>query len=114
MNKRDKRIRKHRKIRMNLKGSAIRPRLYVFRSNTHMYASIVDDEHNKILVSVSDKDVTAKGKTKSEKAKEAGKLIAKKALESKIEKIVFDRAGFLFHGRIKAFAEGAREGGLKF
>ena len=113
MNKKDKRIKKHIKIKMNLKGRKGCPRLFIFRSNNHIYANIIDDDSNKILVSASDQEVKGK-KNKSDKAKETGKLIAKKAIEKKIEKIVFDRSGFLFHGRIKALAEGAKEGGLKF
>ena len=96
-------------------GTKERPRLFVFRSNQHIYAQLVDDETAKILMSASDKDLKpAKGEKKADVAKSVGKLIAKKALEAKIENIIFDRGGFLFHGRIKAVAEGAREGGLKF
>src|SRR6478736_4942427 len=105
--KRIKRLKKHRKIRMAMQGNTTRPRLFVFKSNNHIYATIIDDQKNKILFSVSDVEIKGK-KNKSEKAKEAGKLIAKKALEKKIEEIVFDRGGFVFHGRIKALAEGAR------
>ena len=113
--KNDKRIRRHKKIRMNMNGTKDRPRLFVFRSNQHIYAQLVDDDNAKILVSISDRDLKgSKGEKKSDMAKEVGKLIAKKAAESKIEKVVFDRGGILFHGRIKALADGAREGGLKF
>ena len=113
--KREKRIRKHKMIRSNMHGTKERPRLHIFRSNQHIYAQIVDDDKAKIILSVSDKDVkNAKKETKSETAKEVGKLIAKKAAEAKIDKIVFDRGGNIFHGRIKAVADGAREGGLKF
>ena len=110
-----KRIRRHKKIRKDLHGTKDRPRLCVFRSNQHIYAQLINDENAKVLMSVSDKDVKAKkGEKKSDMAKEVGKLIAKKAIENKIEKVVFDRGGFIFHGRVKALAEGAREGGLKF
>ncbi|MCX6720087.1 MAG: 50S ribosomal protein L18 [Candidatus Staskawiczbacteria bacterium] len=110
-----KRVRRHTKIRKNIHGTKDRPRLCVFRSNQHIYAQLINDEDVKILMSVSDKDLkTKKGEKKSEMAKEVGKLIAKKAIENKIEAVVFDRGGFIFHGRIKAVAEGAREGGLKF
>ncbi len=113
--KNDKRIRRHKKIRMNMHGTKDRPRLFVFRSNQHIYAQLVDDDKAKILLGASDKDVKAKkGEKKSDVAKEVGKLIAKKAMENKIEKVVFDRGGFIFHGRVKALAEGAREQGLKF
>ena len=110
-----KRIRRHKKIRKDLHGTKDRPRLCVFRSNQHIYAQLINDENAKVLMSVSDKDVKAKkGEKKSDMAKEVGKLMAKKAIESKIEKVIFDRGGFIFHGRVKALAEGAREGGLKF
>ena len=96
-------------------GTKDRPRLCVFRSNQHIYAQLINDENAKVLMSVSDKDVkTKKGEKKADAAKEVGKIIAKQAIESKIEKVVFDRGGFIFHGRVKALAEGAREGGLKF
>ena len=110
-----KRTRLHKKIRMSMQGTKERPRLCAFRSNQHIYAQIINDDDAKILASVSDKDLKAKkGEKKIDMAKEVGKLIAKKAIENKIEKVVFDRGGFIFHGRIKALAEGAREGGLKF
>jgi len=110
-----KRERRHKKIRARIQGTRSRPRLCVFRSNRHIYAQLVDDSKAKVLLSVSDKEVKAKkGFKKSDISKETGKLIAKKAAEKKIEKVVFDRGGLLFHGRIKALAEGAREGGLKF
>ena len=100
---------------MNIHGTKDRPRLFVFRSNQHIYAQLVDDDKAKILISASDKDLkTKKGETKSDIAKQVGKLIAKKAIENKIEKVVFDRGGIIFHGRIKALADGAREEGLKF
>jgi len=97
-----------------MRGTKDMPRLLVFRSNQHIYARLIDDDKAKIIMSASDKDLKSKKGKKSEIAKEVGKLIAKKALESKIEKVVFDRGGILFHGRIKALAEGAREGGLQF
>ena len=113
--KNDKRIRRHKKIRMVINGTKDRPRLLVFRSNQHIYAQLINDENAKILMSASDKDLKAKkGEKKGDIAKEVGKLIAKKAIESKIENIVFDRGGFVYHGRVKLLAEGAREGGLKF
>ena len=103
-------------------GTKERPRFFVFRSNQHIYAQLVDDGpegHSgytaKILMSVSDKDLKVSEKEKkSESAKQVGKLIAQKAKDAKIEKVVFDRGGTIFHGRIKAVADGAREGGLKF
>ena len=99
-----------------IRGTKEMPRLYVFRSNQHIYAKLIDDDKAKVLASVSDLEI--KAKPASAKgcgvAREVGKLIAKKAIEKKIEKVVFDRGGIIFHGRIKALAEGAREGGLKF
>jgi large subunit ribosomal protein L18 len=113
--KKDKRIRRHKKIRQSMHGSAQRPRLCVFRSNQHIYAQLIDDDNAKVLAHVSDISLKIKkGDKKSDTAKEIGKLIAKKAIENKIEKVVFDRGGIVFHGRIRALAEGAREGGLKF
>ncbi|MBI4709121.1 MAG: 50S ribosomal protein L18 [Candidatus Portnoybacteria bacterium] len=113
--KRQKRARRHRKIRARIFGTSSRPRLAVFRSNRHIYGQLIDDQRMSTLINISDLNIErAKGKKKIDLAKEIGMLLAKKALEKKIEKIVFDRAGFKFHGRIKAVAEGAREGGLKF
>lgn len=112
--RKDKKIRRHRKIRMNIHGTKDRPRLFVFRSNQHIYAQIINDENSKILVSTSDNDIKSSKGKKSEIAKEVGKMVAKIAKENKIEKVVFDRGGVLFHGRIKSLAEGAREGGLIF
>ena len=113
--KQEKRIRRHKRIRINMHGTKDRPRLFVYRSNQHIYAQLIDDGPAKILISASDKDIKAKkGEKKSDVAKQVGKLIAKKAVENKIEKVLFDRGGILFHGRIKALADGAREGGLIF
>lgn len=106
-----KRQRIHTRIRSKIAGTAVRPRLSVFRSAQHIYAQLVDDTTGKILVSVS--DMKMKGK-KAENAMEVGKLIAKDAVAKKIESVVFDRGGFVYHGRVKAVADGAREGGLKF
>jgi large subunit ribosomal protein L18 len=112
--KTEKRIRRHKKMRINMHGTKDRPRLFVFRSNQHVYAQLVDDDKEKILASVSDKDLKIKKGNKSELAKQVGVLIAEKAKESKIEKVIFDRGGNVFHGRVKALADGAREGGLQF
>ena len=100
---------------MTISGTKDRPRLFVFRSNKHIYAQLINDETAKVIASASDKDLTVKkGLKKTDAAKKVGELIAKKGIENKIEKVVFDRGGILFHGRVKAVAEGAREGGLKF
>ena len=112
-NKQIKRQKSHRKIRMKIVGAKDKPRLSVFRSANHIYAQLIDDDSGKVLVSASDVKIKMKGK-KADHAKEIGKLIAKEAAAKKIEKVVFDRGGFVFHGRIKAVADGAREGGLKF
>lgn len=107
------RKRRHAKIRKKVNGTATRPRLVVFRSLTHNYAQLVDDDKGVVLLSASDIKSKSKG-TKIEKSKEIGLEIAKKAQEKKIEEVVFDRNGYKYHGRVKAIADGAREGGLKF
>ena len=113
--KQEKRDRRHRRIRAKIQGTADRPRLFVFRSANHIYAQLIDDDKGRIIVSAQDLKVSAgKKKTKTDKAKEVGKLIAQKAVEKKVEKVVFDRGGYKYHGRVKSLAEGAREGGLKF
>ena len=103
-------------IRKHLSGSAERPRLVVFRSLKHIYAQIIDDEIGKTLVSMSTKakGETFEGKTKTQLSREVGLKLAKKAVEAGISTVCFDRAGFQYHGRIKALADGAREGGLTF
>ena len=103
------------RIKKTVSGTAQRPRLVVFRSNSEIYAQIIDDTKGVTLVAASsrDKDLKATG-TKTEKAKQVGQAIAKKALAAGIESISFDRGGYLYHGRVKSLAEGAREGGLKF
>ncbi len=112
LNKQIKRHRIHNRIRAKIVGTALRPRLSVFKSAKHMYAQLIDDDNAKVLVQVSDLKLK-KGK-KTEHATEIGKLIASQALAKKIETVVFDRGGFVYHGRVKAVADGAREGGLKF
>ena len=107
------RIKKHNRIRKNLSGTKELPRLNVFRSNTNMYAQIIDDETGRTLVSTSSLELKL-DKNNIETAKKVGESIAKKAIEAKITKVVFDRSGYLYHGRIKALAEAAREAGLKF
>ena len=115
LEKQTKRLRRRKKIRAKVSGTSQRPRLCVFRSSKHIYAQLIDDEKGKVVASANDKEIEkAGGKKKTEIAKEIGKLIAQKAVEKKIGKAVFDRGGYLYHGRIKAVAEGAREGGLKF
>jgi len=105
--------RRHQRVRAKVLGTEKRPRLIVFRSLLHTYAQIVNDENGKVLFQSSDISVKTKG-TKVEKAKEIGLNIAKLAKEKNIDSVVFDRNGYKYHGRVKAVAEGAREGGLKF
>ena len=109
---------KHRRIRNRFAGTAERPRLAVFRSNNHMYAQIIDDTVGKTLVSAStlQKDVKAELEQTNTVAAAAylGTVIGKKAVEAGIEEVVFDRGGFVYHGKIKALADAAREAGLKF
>lgn len=105
------RLRRKRRIRARISGTAARPRLSVFRSNQHIFAQLIDDELGKTLAAADDRK--AKG-SKVERSKKAGELLSKMALEKKIERCVFDRSGYRYHGRVKALADGAREGGLQF
>ncbi|MDP2741357.1 MAG: 50S ribosomal protein L18 [bacterium] len=116
-----RRLRRHKKIRARIHGSQERPRLFVFRSQNHIYAQLINDDKAIILLSASDKEIKetkteekVKSGRKVNASFEVGKLIAKKAIAKSIEKVVFDRGGIIFHGRVKALADGAREGGLKF
>jgi len=112
--KQEKRIKRHKSIRAKISGTAEKPRLCVFRSNTHIYAQLIDDFQKKTIISVKDNEIDLKKKDKTSIAKEVGLLLAKKAIEKKIKEAVFDRGGYKYHGRVKSLAEGAREGGLKF
>ncbi|MGF1589435.1 MAG: 50S ribosomal protein L18 [Pleurocapsa sp.] len=105
--------RRHRRVRKKVSGTPERPRLCVFRSNNHIYAQVIDDVAQHTLVAASDFNLESNGATCQTSA-EVGKLIAQKALEKGIAKVVFDRGGNLYHGRIKALADGAREAGLDF
>jgi large subunit ribosomal protein L18 len=112
--KREARLRRHRRVRAKVSGTAERPRLVVFRSNRGIFAQLVDDESGRTLASASWTGLgDAKG-SKTEQATEVGKALAAAAKKEGIERAVFDRGGYLFHGRVKALAEGAREGGLQF
>ena len=138
-NKQAKRSRRHGRVRAKIFGTSEKPRLCVFKSAKHIYAQLIDDEKGVTLASASDLELTSQSrrerKTKVSRKTDAkqkhetdakilsgkiaiafgvGKLIAGKALKNKIEKVIFDRGGYKYHGRIKALAEGAREGGLKF
>ena len=112
---RDARSRRRRRVRGKVSGTAARPRLAVFRSNAGIYAQLVDDLDGKTLASASWRGLPKSFKgTKTDQATEVGKQLAAAAKDAGIEACVFDRAGYLYHGRVKALAEGAREGGLQF
>ncbi|PJE69788.1 MAG: 50S ribosomal protein L18 [Candidatus Staskawiczbacteria bacterium CG10_big_fil_rev_8_21_14_0_10_38_10] len=129
--KQERRKRRHQKIRVKIKGTKKRPRLCVFRSAKHIYAQLIDDEKGQTIITASDLELkqtktrsVKAAKTPADKEKkelsgklkvayEVGKLTAEKAAKEKIENAVFDRGGFVYHGRIKALAEGVRDGGLK-
>ena len=131
--KHQNRFRRHKRIKAKLRGTSDRPRLCVFRSAKHIYAQLIDDEKGKTVAAASDAELKLKGKKEKESAAvkneksepkkmarkallayNVGKLIAQKAQEKKIEKIVFDRGGYKYHGRVRALADGAKDGGLKF
>lgn len=107
-------LRRKIRTRKKIKGLKDRPRLSVFRSNRYIYAQLIDDESGKTLLGVTEKYLEDKNKLKTMRAKNLGLFLAKKALLKKIKRVVFDRGGSSYHGRVKAFAEGAREGGLEF
>lgn len=112
------RQKKHLRIRKNILGTAERPRLAVYRSLNHMYAQLIDDVSGNTLVAASTLDASLKGKlengSNTEAAQKVGKLLAEKALKKGVKEVVFDRGGLIYHGRVKALAEGAREAGLIF
>jgi len=127
LKKQEKRLQRHKKVRAKISGTAKVPRFSLFRSNKHIYCQLIDDEKRKTLVAASDSEIKSKAKDQKSKAKtekiltnkaklafEVGKLIAERALKKKIEKVVFDRGGVIFHGRVKSLTEGASEAGLKF
>lgn len=133
LEKQEKRHKRHRRGRAKIFGRVSRPRLSVFKSAKHIYAQLIDDEKGQVLVAANDQELKSKTSTvkrqtavKNSKKEEAprsgkvkvsfevGKLVAEKALKKKIEKVIFDRGGYKYHGRVKAVAEGAREGGLNF
>lgn len=116
LSKYERRERLRMRIRKTVTGTESRPRLAVFRSNKEIYAQIIDDVNGKTITAASsrDKDIDASKVNKVEAAKLVGKAIAEKAVKAGVETIAFDRGGYLYHGRVKSLAEGAREGGLKF
>ncbi|KOO40883.1 50S ribosomal protein L18 [Priestia koreensis] len=110
------RIKRHGRVRAKLSGTAVRPRLNVFRSNKHIYAQIIDDVNSVTIASAStlDKDLADVITNNVDAATKVGELVAKRASEKGIKEVVFDRGGYLYHGRIKALADAAREAGLEF
>lgn len=116
--RREQRIHRHRRVRRRVSGTASRPRLAVFRSAQHIYAQIIDDEIGRTLAAASDRDADlaadTAGKVKTVRATAVGAAIARKAVAAGLTTVVFDRGGFLYHGRVKALAEAAREAGLSF
>ncbi len=118
IDKNSQRLIRHARIRRKISGTSLRPRLSVYRSTNEIYCQVIDDEQQVTLVSANSKEKelasALNGKTKSEQARLIGETIAKRALEKNIENVVFDRGGYIYTGRIKQVAEGARESGLKF
>jgi large subunit ribosomal protein L18 len=112
--KNDRRLRIKRGIRQKLSGTAEKPRLSVYKSNTAIYAQLIDDSKGHTLASASSSEITDKKNVDIEGSKSVGKKIAEKATESGINTVVFDRNGYLYHGKVKALADGAREAGLNF
>jgi len=113
LTKGNKRKRIQLRVRKKIKGTTAKPRLSVFRSNKEIYCQVIDDVQGVTIASASSKKLAASG-TKTDQAKGVGKAIAEMALAENIDSVVFDRSGYLYHGRVKALAEGAREAGLKF
>ncbi len=117
-NRNEIRLRKHVRVRKKVSGTAERPRMNVFRSLKNIYVQIIDDTNGTTLVSASTLDAAIKGKVayggNAEAAKEVGKLVAEKAIEKGIKTVVFDRGGYIYHGRVKELADAAREAGLEF
>jgi large subunit ribosomal protein L18 len=114
MTVREGRLRRHRRVRGRVQGTELRPRLVVHRSNRGIVAQLVDDLNGKTLASASHLALKSFKGSKSEQAAEVGKLLAKNAKQAGVDACVFDRAGYLYHGRVKSLADGAREGGLTF
>ncbi len=112
------RLKRHNRMRTKIKGTPERPRLNVFRSSNHIYAQVIDDNAGKTLAAASSLDKEIKNKFENtgnkEVAKEVGKLVGKRAIENNIKTVIFDRGGYIYHGRVKELAEGAREAGLHF
>ena len=111
--RRTARVRRHARVRRKIAGTAERPRLAVYRSNRHIYAQLIDDDAARTIASASDRDVPPAGEGKTGAAKAVGQLLAERAKAAGIERVVFDRGGRLFHGRVAALADGAKEKGLR-
>ena len=114
LDKASRKLRIKRGIRRKIRGTAERPRLSVYKSNTALYAQLIDDKNSQTLTSSSSKELGEMKSMDVTKSKEVGKKLAEKAIANGITSVVFDRNGYIYHGKLKAFAEGAREGGLKF
>ena len=114
MEKRKKKTKRQIRVRSKIKGTRQRPRLSVFRSNKFMYVQLIDDDKGQTIMGTSEKDLDKTSKTKIERARALGIVLAKKAIAKKIKTVVFDRGCYAYHGRVRALAEGSREGGLKF
>jgi large subunit ribosomal protein L18 len=113
--KRDARIRRHARVRKQVRGTAERPRLAVFRSNRHISAQVIDDRAGRTLASASTHESSLRdGSSNKDAAAAVGRLVAERAKDAGVERVVFDRGGFLYHGRVAAVADGAREAGLEF
>jgi large subunit ribosomal protein L18 len=113
--KRDARLRRHHRVRKHVRGSADRPRLAVFRSNKHISAQVIDDRAGTTLAAASTHEADLRaGSSNKDAAAEVGRLVAERAKDAGVERVVFDRGGFLYHGRVAAVAEAAREAGLEF
>ncbi len=112
--KQAQRLRRRRRVRAKIRGSATRPRVSVFRSNRGVAGQLIDDDSGKTLASVSWIEDELRKLDRTEQAKKAGETLAKRAKEAGVKSVVFDRSGYRYHGRVQAFAEGAREGGLEF
>lgn len=114
VSKNEERTRRHERVRTKISGTPARPRLNVFRSNAHIHAQIIDDVNGKTLVAASSVEMKLANGGNVEAAKAVGTEVAKRALEANITEVVFDRGGYVYHGRVQALADAAREAGLKF
>jgi large subunit ribosomal protein L18 len=114
LTKPQQRLRRRRRVRARIRGTAKRPRLSVYRSNRGVFAQLIDDQAGRTLAAVNWTEAELRGSSPMEQAKKAGELLAKRASEAGVSTCVFDRGGYRYHGRIRALAEGAREGGLRF